>query len=287
MVPQHTMLRRQFVAILSYHSLAKLSQRKMEMIKAKKILAQIFTKHNFRSFFSFILFFGCAAFVVFRGYSCFEKYLKNPEVSDISYKSINNLAFPSFTLCTYISHGYYLDRLKECQIEMEDYLDNATWVGKGGHNCTDPKILWMDLTKNYKDLEFEEIWIRTFVTDHSFSLEEIKLWKWKVSRNVQQINSRCFSFSIPEHIALEGIVLVKIEPSTRKSLKMLFLHKYDMISAPVPGATAAAKFKNIQSATVTYESVNLLNYDGKPCNDDIQYNYDDCKQEYIYKVINQ
>ena len=59
-----------------------------------------------------------------------------------------------------------------------------------------------------------------------------------------------------------------------------------MISAPVPGATAAAKFKNIQSASVTYESVNLLNYDGKPCNDDIQYNYDECKQEYIYKVIN-
>ena len=58
-----------------------------------------------------------------------------------------------------------------------------------------------------------------------------------------------------------------------------------MISAPVPGATTAAKFKNIQSASVTYESVNLLNYNGKPCNDDIQYNYDECKQEYIYKVI--
>ena len=67
---------------------------------------------------------------------------------------------------------------------------------------------------------------------------------------------------------------------------MLFLHKYDMISAPVPGATAAAKFKNIKIASVTYESVNLLNYDGKPCNNDIQYNYDACKQEYIYKVIN-
>ena len=66
---------------------------------------------------------------------------------------------------------------------------------------------------------------------------------------------------------------------------MLFLHKYDMMSAPVPAATAAAKFKNVQSASVTYESVNLLNYDGKPCNDDMRYNYDDCKQEYIYKVI--
>ena len=67
---------------------------------------------------------------------------------------------------------------------------------------------------------------------------------------------------------------------------MLFLHKNGMISAPVPGATAAAKVKNIQSASVTYESVNLLNYDGKPCDNNNQYNYDECKQEYIYKVIN-
>jgi hypothetical protein len=257
----------------------------MAMIKAKKILAQIFTKHNIRSFFSAILFIGCAAFVAFRGYSCFDKYLKNPEVTDISYKSINSLSFPSFTLCTKISYGYNLERLKECLIEMESYFDDAQWVGKEGNNCTDPKILWMNLVTNYEDLEFEEVWIRTFVADHSFSKEEFQLWEWKLSRNVQQVGSRCFSFSIPEHIVLEGIVLVKIQPSKR-SLKMLFLHKYDMISAPVPGATAAAKFKDIKIASVTYESVNLLNYDGKPCNDDNRYNYDDCKQEYIYKVIN-
>ena len=257
----------------------------MAMIKAKNILAQIFTKHNIRSFFSSILFVGCAAFVAFRGYSCFDKYLKNPVVTDISYNSINSLNFPSFTLCTFISHGYNLDRLKECQIETESYVDEAQWIGTGENNCTDPKSLWINLVKNYEDFEFEEIWIRTFLADHSFSTEEIRLWEWKVSRNVQQVNSRCFSFSIPEHIVSEGIVLVKIQPSKR-SLKTLFLHKYDMISAPVPGATTAAKFKNIQSASVTYESVNLLNYDGKPCNDDIQYNYDDCKQEYIYKVIN-
>ena len=118
-------------------------------MKAKKILAQIFTKHNFRSFFSSILFIGCAAFVAFRGYSCFDKYLKNPEVTDISYKSINSLAFPSFTLCTKISHSYNLDRLKECQIEMESYVDDAQWVGKGGNNCSDPEILWMNLVTSF------------------------------------------------------------------------------------------------------------------------------------------
>ena len=136
--------------------------------------------------------------MAFRGYSCFDKYLKNPEVSDVAYKSINRLAFPSFTVCTLIKYGYNLDRLKECQIEMKDYVDEAQWVGKGGNNCTDPKTLWMDLVINYEDLEFEEIWIRTLIADHSFLPGEIKLWKWKVSRSVQQVSSRCFSFSIPK-----------------------------------------------------------------------------------------
>ena len=47
-----------------------------------------------------------------------------------------------------------------------------------------------------------------------------------------------------------------------------------------------AKYKDVIFARVNHESIELLNYDGKNCNDSKDYNYDDCKQEYIYKVIN-
>ena len=50
--------------------------------------------------FSAILFFGCAAFVIHRGYECFSKYLEEPEAVDISYKFTGQLPFPALTVCT-------------------------------------------------------------------------------------------------------------------------------------------------------------------------------------------
>ena len=62
-------------------------------------LGQLFNKNNFVVFVSTILFIGCATFVAFRGYKCFEKYFMEPEHSEISYKPSKNHPFPSFTFC--------------------------------------------------------------------------------------------------------------------------------------------------------------------------------------------
>ena len=46
----------------------------------------------------------------------------------------------------------------------------------------------------------------------------------------------------------------------------------------------SAKYADLYRASVTRESIKLLNYDGNYCNNDDQYNYDKCKQDYIHKV---
>ena len=103
--------------------------------------SKLFTKNNAYVFVSTIFFIGCAAFVAYRGYSCFDKYFKKPEHTEISYKSSKNHPFPSFTLCASKSASYNDNLMKECQLERSEYVDGSKWVGKGGINCTDPKIL--------------------------------------------------------------------------------------------------------------------------------------------------
>ena len=41
---------------------------------------------------------------------------------------------------------------------------------------------------------------------------------------------------------------------------------------------------DLYEASVTHESIELLNYNGKNCKNDDKYDYDKCKNDYIHKV---
>ena len=140
-------------------------QLKIKLGQLKIKLGQLFTKNNFLVFISTVLFIGCSAFVAFRGYKCFDKYLKKPQHSEISFQSSKNHPFPSFTLCLSEKDSYNTDLLKKCQLEPYDYKIGSQWVGIGGINCTDPKILHRKAVANYEDLGIESIAIKTHVND--------------------------------------------------------------------------------------------------------------------------
>ena len=119
-------------------------------------LRQFFTKNNCYIFVSTILFIGCTTFVVYRGYRCFDKYFKKPKHSEVSYESSKNNPFPSFTLCASKNASYNADEIKGCQIEPDNYVIWSQWVGKGGFNCTDPKLLHNQVAASYEILKLRE-----------------------------------------------------------------------------------------------------------------------------------
>ena len=248
---------------------------------------QLFTKKNFLAFVSTILFIGCAAFVAFRGYKCFDKYLKRPQHSEISIQLSKNHPFPSFTLCLSKKDSYNTDLLKKCQLNPVDYIWRAKWVGKGGINCTDPKILHSKAVANYEDLEMELIQILTHVNDagsSSFISNRPSNWsfvEWKAVPILQ--NKRCFTLSLPDNIVREGISLFFIRS---KVFDTLYLHKEGTLLASMSGliSSVSVKYADLYRASVTHESIEQLNYDGKHCNNDAEYNHDKCKEDYIYKV---
>ena len=238
-------------------------------------LRQLFTKNNCYIFVSTILFIVCTAFVAYRGYKCFDKYYKKPKHSEVSYESSKNHPFPSFTLCASYNVSYNEELIQKCQIKPLDYVWGGPWVGKGGINCTDPELLHNQVAANSKDLEIERIVVITkAATSYSLTLLE---WKLALTSSTQ----RCFTFSIPDVLVREGISNVAI---TTKAFDALYLHKEGTLSAPIPGSSLRAKYADLYKASVTHQSIELLNYDGKNCNNDGDYNYDTCKENYIYKV---
>ena len=244
-------------------------------MQLKIMLGQLFTKNNAYVFVSTIFFIGCAAFVAYRGYSCFDKYFKKPEHTEISYKSSKNHPFPSFTLCASKSASYNDNLMKECQLERSEYVDGSKWVGKGGINCTDPKILHNQAAANIEDLGIDYLWIKTYAASKfiwSFS-------GWKLA--LMNPFHRCFTLSIPDNFVQEGIITVII---ASKVFDVLYLHKEGTLSAPIPGSSLKTKYVDLYETSVIHESVELLNYDGKNCKNDGEYNYDKCKHDYIYKV---
>ena len=246
---------------------------------------QLFDKNNAYAFVSSILFIGCTVFVVYRGYLCFDKFLKKPENSKVSFESTKNQPFPSFTLCASQNVSYNDNQMKECQLDRSKYLDGSQWVGKGGINCTNPKLLHKQVAANSEDLDVEVIGFFTYAAPNNTHTFQPSNWNdldWKIGHHYTANLRRCFTFSVPDNIVQEGIRNVFIKS---KVFDTLYLHKEGTLSAPIPGSSLRTKYADLYQASVTHESIELLHYDGKNCKNDDKYNYDKCKQDYIYKVI--
>ena len=82
-------------------------------------LRKLCTRKNSYAFFSSILFIGCTAFVIYRGYSCFDKYLKKPKHLEVSYEASKDHPFPSFTLCASYNASYNEEIMQKCQLTVQ------------------------------------------------------------------------------------------------------------------------------------------------------------------------
>ena len=250
---------------------------------------QLFSKNNAYTFVSSLLFLGCAVFVAYRGYLCFDKFSKKPIHSEVSFESSMNHPFPSFTLCASANVSYNDDQLKKCQLEWDEYVFGGQWVGEEGINCTNPKLLHKQVAATNKDLEIEQIAIFTYASSfdeddyHSFQPSNWNVLGWKLAHHYTARPRRCFTFSIPDDIVHEGIRGVAI---VSKVFDTLYLHKEGTLTAPIPGSSLRTKYVDLYRASVTHESIELLDYNGKNCKSDSKYNYDKCKLDYIYKVVN-
>ena len=167
---------------------------------------KLFTKNNAYVFVSTIFFIGCTAFVVCHGYRCFDKYLKKPEHTEISYKSSKSYSFPSFTLCTSYKQSYNVDQMKNVNLKKMN-------IQKGANGqelvALIPKfyIIKLQLLVKISGLRVFKFILTYALSDNYYWIQPGNLeWKLALSCPYQ----RCFTFSIPDDIVGEGIEKVGV-----------------------------------------------------------------------------
>ena len=239
----------------------------------KNVLSYIFTT---------LLFIGCAIFVIIRGQKCFQKFLEKPQKTQISYEFTGNIDFPVITICETKEDAYDENVFEQCQLNVSDYKKNGPWSSNGDSFCRNPKDLYNKVSFKPKDLDIEWIKIGTFSNIHRFRSNNImEVLEWE---NIVPLGPyrKCFRIKIPKKIAIEGIghVMFKSKPFYK-----LYVHQHGLLRSNMAGSFPVSYYDEFSKLTVTHEILELLDYAGGKCIDNRDYEYDMCRQNYIFQVL--
>ena len=93
---------------------------------------------------------------------------------------------------------------------------------------------------------------------------------------------KCFRIIIPKKIAIEGIgsVMFKSKPFYK-----LYVHQHGLLRSNMAGSFPVSYYNEFSKLTVTHEILELLDYAGDICINNKDYEYDRCRQNYIFQVL--
>ena len=239
---------------------------------------------------SLILFLGCASFVSFRGYDCFQKYLEKPKAIDVAFKSSGSQAtfFPSITFCS-LDKPLKENILKGCNLTSEEYMEKNIWVGQGHTNCTDPKVLRDQINYGLDDLKME---IKVFVIltyNTSLQYGYFKMYpndtilQWTSSMR-RSATYTCHTMTLPKAMVELGIYNFYIYFESAPSL-LVYWHEDGLLSTDMPDSSPFITInKTGYSTPIGHETLELLEYDGEKCEKSKDYKLDKCRHEFIERV---
>ena len=233
--------------------------------------------------FSIALFTICASFVAHKGYNCIKKYRSQPESVDIRYEFTGDIQFPSLTFCP---NPLQLkeDVLISCNLTLSDYISNNKWVGSGTNECTNPHFLRKLISPKIEDLNIEKFKIFTF--DQNFievdSNDSSLIWETLA----EDFSYYCFTVSMPRETIILGIQQINVILKKATNL-VVYVHLHGLLSTDMSDSWPEVYLSTYYTShliPVGHEIVQLQKYNKEPCNDDINYQLDKCRLEYIHKV---
>jgi hypothetical protein len=235
--------------------------------------------------FSLVLFLGCASFVTYRGYECFQKYLAKPEAIDVAIKSSRSQVafFPSISFCSF--QPLKENILKGCNLTSKDYRDNNVWVGKGHANCTDPKVLSDQINFGLSDLKLEisNFTVATYEQSDLPTMFPNDSRLYWTSRTLHE-SMTCHTMTLPKDIVELGIDMLLIFFKPWASLTILW-HEDGLLYSDIPDSSPDIDINGTgYYIPVRHETLDLLDYDGEICKDSNDYKLDKCRYEFIEKV---
>ena len=138
------------------------------------------------------------------------------------------------------------------------------------------------ISPKVEDLNIEKFQIRTFDQDlFTKNLNDSSLI-WETL--AEDFPYYCFTVSMPREIINLGIRQIKVDLKKATNL-LVYVHLQGLLSTDMSDSWPEIYLGPYgYDIPVGHEIVELQKYNGEPCNDDINYQLDRCRLEYIQQV---
>lgn len=221
---------------------------------------------------------ACLFFVVFQGYKCFKKYSDFPQGTHVSFKRASSYPYPDITICPYRENEHFNTLLRNCNLTIVDYFEEAVWVGNNAEipSCNDPEQLYESIGENIY-WKIGEVFIEGFNSKNATltytTNTEFDYWVEKETL----FAAKCLTFQVPENHEVWR-------------LNFNFLLGYFTIFVTAPGDFVATyDYKEISiyndvevHINIDHEIFDVLDTDEHPCeNGNVR---DECIDEYVTEV---
>lgn len=224
------------------------------------------TKEQIRHFYKISLFCICLAFVVHRGYKCFDKYLRKPKSSLTKIQNAGGLLYPSISFGpTTIFDSIDVEILKKCNLTLNQYLFLGTWTGEGSENyCSNAKNLLEKLIWHPKKLSHFEIFYK-LINGKKFYEKDLK--QFEMSKKWPNI---LYTIEMPKEAIKIGIEEIWITFSNvEKSLPefWVYLSQSKSLMIDMPKKPERFKLRNGKQilTSVEHRIISQLDFDGLEC----------------------
>lgn len=226
---------------------------------------------------------------VAQSYKCFEKYFSYPQAVEIALQPQTQVDFPSMTFCPNSPivkirdpEPYNWTKLQKCGI---NYTNMDTKFTGNSPDCQNPKNLWENATPNLEDFGINYLQISYFDGEKTI-FEGVKNYSFW-SRLLLQEYGGYFTLTLPKIVRQKAISRMKFDIRKEKSFVM-WLHSAGLASKSLTRTLdqTAIKVEHQKSLVglITYHQKQLLDISGEKCQNDPNYDYQQCQEEAIFKV---
>ena len=150
------------------------------------------------------------------------------------------------------------------------------------NECTNPQLLRNQISPKIEDLNIEKFQIFTY--DQNFiemdSNDSSLIWETLA----EDFSYYCFTVSMPRETISLGIQQINVILKKATNL-VAYVHLQGLLSTDMSDSWPEIYLGPYgYDIPVGHEIVELQKYNGEPCNDDINYQLDKCRLEYIQRV---
>ena len=234
------------------------------------------------------LFLLCFTGFAFKSYDCFKKWLSCPQGIKTSLQHQTKIDFPSVTFCPrfldiyadYLPlNPYNWTLVKKCEIIFQEKFHGPD------PECQDLKKLWESMTPKVEDFGIKTGHI-VFLDDTS---EEIKfnenesMWR----RIVSYYMGACYALTLPTKIAKKGIYYMIFKIKADRTL-YIFAHPKGQLNLLEPWRSLEFSVDALIPGfgfdlQIDYQQNVALDFDGRKCEVDQNYDFEDCVKDRIFK----